>query len=176
MKAPAVMPRSISAALLALSLAACNPGSVRQGPAVEPVSPPTAPGAEGMSLDQARAVASGHSFLRPAGSDSYEVLYFDAGGRASLLRADQMKIVHGRWVAEVAQVGSAPEPIPAICLTLFTEGASGPRRCLDPKLLAADDTERVRGDPLGIAKWETVPETLPRERASLSELRERIRP
>lgn len=168
-----MMPKLAAASLLILSLAACNTNPGRQSASL-PGNPPASP-APGMSLQEAKGVAAGHSFLRPAGGDSYEVLYFDGGGRASLLRADQMKIVHGRWVAEVAQVGSSPDPIPAICLTLFTEGSSGPRRCMDPKLLSAADTERVKGDPLGIAKWESVPDALPRERASLSELRERIR-
>lgn len=166
------MLKAAAALLLVLTLAACNTSPSRQSASLPETPPAPAPG---MGLQEAKAAASGHSFLRSAGGDSYEVLYFDGGGRASLLRADQMKIVHGRWVAEVAQVGSSPDPIPAICLTLFTEGASGPRRCMDPKLLSAGDTERVKGDPLGIAKWETVPDTLPRERASLSELRERLR-
>ena len=46
---------------------------------------------------------------------------------------------------------------------------------MDPKLLSATDTERQKGDPLGIAKWQTVPDTLPRERSTLSELRDRLR-
>lgn len=129
----------------------------------------------GMSVVEARGIASGHSFLRPGQDDSYEVLYFDAGGRASILRADQMRIVHGRWSAEVAPVAGSTDPISAICLSLLGGDANAPRRCLDPKLLAAADTERARGDVLGIAKWESVPDTLPRERATLSELRDRMR-
>lgn len=168
-----MMLKAAAASLLLLSLAACNTSPGRQSASL-PETPPSAP-APGMNVQEARAAASGHSFLRSAGGDSYEVLYFDAGGRVSLLRADQMKIAHGRWVAEVAPVGASPDPIPAICVTLFAGGADGPRRCMDPKLLSAGDTERVKGDPLGIAKWESVPDSLPRERASLSELRERIR-
>lgn len=168
-----MMSRLAAASLFALTVAACNTSPGRQSASL-PEAPPAAP-APGMGLQEAKAAASGYSFLRSAGGDSYEVLYFDAGGRASLLRADQMKIIHGRWVAEVAPVGGSPDPIPAICLTALGGDASAPRRCLDPKLLAAGDTERVKGDPLGIAKWESVPDSLPRERASLSELRERIR-
>lgn len=169
-----MMTRLASPLVLALGLAACSPSSPRPTTRVEePLPPVAAPG--GMSVAEARTIASGHSFLRPGQDDSYEVLYFDAGGRASILRADQMKIVHGRWTADTAPVAGSPEPISAICLTLLGGDATAPRRCLDPKLLAAADTERAKGDVLGIAKWDSVPDALPRERATLSELRERIR-
>ncbi|HMO30415.1 hypothetical protein [Enterovirga sp.] len=164
----------VAVCLVALCAASCSPsGSPPAGGAVgpEPSAPPAAQAApSGMTVEEARALASGYSFLRPAASDSYEVLYFDPGGKASLLRGELLQIVHGRWSAEMAPVGSSPTPVAAICLTL---GAN--RRCLDPTLLSAANTERQKGDVLGIGTWTTVPESLPRERAPLAELRDRIR-
>lgn len=169
----------VAVSLVALCAASCSPysnpptgGTMGPEPSLPPAeaAPSSAPG---MTVEGARALASGHSFLRPASSDSYEILYFDPGGKASLLRGEQLQIVHGRWSAEMAPVGSSPTPVAAICLTLGASGAS--RRCLDPALLSASNTERQKGDVLGIGTWTTVPESLPRERAPLAELRERIR-
>lgn len=166
-----MMRKGLVASLLALQAVSCSPSGGGRVSVNEPTPAPVETPPAGGSLEDAKAAASGYSFLRPAAEDSYEVLYFDPGGKASLLRADQFQIVHGRWTAEMSPVGSSTTPIAAICLTLGTAN----RRCLDPSLLAAANTEKARGDVLGIGKWSTVPETLPRERGTLAELRQRIR-
>ncbi|TDR94771.1 hypothetical protein [Enterovirga rhinocerotis] len=164
----------VAVSVLVLGAAACSPSGGPSGRIATSEPPPAAVPA-GMSVEEIRTTASGHSFLRPAAGDSYEVLYFEPGGRASLLRADQFQIMHGRWSAEMATVGSATTPTAALCLTFRSPDGADSRRCIDPSLLTAATTERSRGDVLGIGRWTSVPETLPRERASLVELRDRIR-
>lgn len=161
-------------ALLALTVAACDTPGRSRAPTGEPPTA-AAPGGEGTTVEQARSTASGYSFLRPAANDSYEVLYFDQGGRASILRSEQYQIVHGRWTAEMAAVGSSTTPTAAICLSFDTPGGGPTRRCIDPTLLSQANTERAKGDALGIGRWTSVPETLPREKASFAELRARIK-
>lgn len=161
--------KAMAACCAAALVAGCTPSGRSAGGSAPPSEVATpAPGALG-SVDEARAIASGNSFLRASGSDSYEVLYFDPGGKVSLLRAEQVQIAHGRWVAEMAPVGSSPTPVPALCITLNAN-----RRCLDPQLLASA-TEKAKGDILGIGRWDSVPESLPRERASLEDIRTRLR-
>lgn len=160
--------KAVAICCVAMLAAACTPSGRSAGGSSAPVDVPPVPGALG-NVEEARAIASGNSFLRPSGSDSYEVLYFDPGGKVSLLRAEQVQIAHGRWVAEMAPVGSSPTPVPALCITLNAN-----RRCLDPQLLASA-TEKAKGDILGIGRWDSVPESLPRERASLEDIRTRLR-
>ena len=160
--------KALAACCVAAILAGCTPSGRSAGGSgpTEPVAP--VPGALG-NVEEARAIASGNSFLRASGSDSYEVLYFDPGGKVSLLRAEQFQIAHGRWVAEMAPIGSSTTPVPALCITLNAN-----RRCLDPQLLASA-TEKAKGDILGIGRWDSVPDSLPRERASLEDIRTRLR-
>ncbi|TDR94773.1 hypothetical protein [Enterovirga rhinocerotis] len=169
--------RGLAVAAMAAGVVACSPsggGTSRANVTVKEVMAPGGAGALA-TIDEARTLASGHSFLRPSTGGGYEVLYFAPGGKVSLLRSQQSQIVHGQWAAEATPVSSSATPVPSICISLDAAQAGYSRRCIDPRLLKAPNTERARGDVLGIASWQSVPASLPREQASLADLRRRVK-